>query len=426
MGRIIKWLLLCTLLLALAIPLGIYFLVLSDAPMALPISQTEQQDLTRIKTAVERQLAQTDANGRSTLHLNEKDVNTALSFGIEVANMPFLEGAALDLDNDQAVLRGSVALPIKLGRRFVDFHATLQADGNTPHIEHLQLGVLPLPAALLQRIEDKVYEALRTRDDLRLARNTWQSIEDIRIEQQLLTVDYRLSRAALGGNSNNKFLTQQMNAEAVEAYIAYLEPISNRLSSSRFPLMGMLAPAFELAEQRSAEGNSPVMENSAALLSVAMYTADPNVLEVLGLGDQFGYPSRRLSLTLHRQTDLAAHFLTSALISLFAGDQIANLAGLQKELNDANGGSGFSLEDLMADRAGARFAQKITANKSSAQRAQQKLAGMLYDDELLPNPDALPKDQGNISSLSDAKYKAQLRRYERQIDGLLRGLSLYQ
>lgn len=281
---------------------------------------------------------------------------------------------------------------------------------------------------MLRQLEARGWEMFKTDERFSSYRSTWESIEDITIENHQLNIVYRITSSTIDSVAarQQKLLLEQIDADSVEIHLAHLEPISQKISSGRYPLMGMLVPAYELARQRTAEGHDPVMENSAALLSLAMYTADPGVIELMGLGDRFGYPGRRMTLTVHRRPDLASHFLTSALISMFAGDQVAGLIGMQKELDDSQSSSGFSLADLVADKAGIRFAERATANPASARRTQDQLVQLLYDDELVPKPSELPQMEQDLASVDERELEAQLARIDRQIDNLLARIPLYQ
>jgi hypothetical protein len=63
--------------------------------------------------------------------------------------------------------------------------------------------------------------------------------------------------------------------------------------------------------------------------------------------------------TIHGRGDLAQHFAVSAALTALLGAKGAESIGLQKELMDSHGGSGFSFVDLAADTAGTAFASTI-------------------------------------------------------------------
>jgi hypothetical protein len=430
MGRLLKLLFLCGLLALLLGPLAVYFLILTDKPMALPAGHLEQQDLVRVQRLVAQQISQADPEGRVTLRLGEKDINTAITFALQTANTAILDGADFKLDEDYATLIGNLQLPLDIGRHFVSYQARLEADGEQPHITELRLGYLSVPAGLLKWLETRAMDLLYSEKRLSSYRDTWETIEQITIADRQLSIVYRITQAVIKGvaSRQKKLLPEQIDTDIVEMYLSLLEPISQKVGSRRYSLSGMLGPAYELARQRSLQGHDPVVENSAALLSLAMYTADPTVLQLMGLDDRVGSPSQPMALTLHRRRDLASHFLSAALISLFAGDQVADLIGMQKELNDSQSSSGFSVADLVADKAGIRFAELATSSPDSARQLQDQLTQLLYDDQLLPSPDALPQRdiEDELARLDESELEAYLAGIDRQIAKLLAAIPLYQ
>ena len=46
--------------------------------------------------------------------------------------------------------------------------------------------------------------------------------------------------------------------------------------------------------------------------------------------------------------------------------RLSDVIGLYKEIEDSRGGSGFSFNDIAADRAGTRFGEKAVASEDSA------------------------------------------------------------
>ena len=81
----------------------------------------------------------------------------------------------------------------------------------------------------------------------------------------------------------------------------------------------------------------------------------------------------------------------------------------------------------MADKAGIRFAE-LAAAPGTAQRLQTDVAGLVYDDQLLPRPSALPQQDvtQQLATLSDAEIEPYLAGLNRQIALLLARVPLYQ
>ncbi|MDB4304278.1 hypothetical protein N9934_05770, partial [Desulfosarcina sp.] len=126
----------------------------------------------------------------------------------------------------------------------------------------------------------------------------------------------------------------------------------------------------------------------AMLLTLAMY--------VLGIdvGRYVDAPveSRqlRMFLTLLGRHDLAQHFTVSAALTVSAGGGLANAVGLFKELDDSRDGTGFSFDDLLADRAGVRLAELATGNEKQARLLQQRMSSELSEPDFMPPIDNLP------------------------------------
>jgi len=429
MGRLFKLLFGCALLALLLSPVAIYYLALATGPMALPTPHLSQEDINRLQRLLYQQRPTDNADSIRVIKLGEQELNTAAIYGMQTLKLTALQGVTVSLDERRGTLRGSVELPVDLSRRYLNFEATLQPEGKTLNLERLRLGYVPLPAPLLRWLEQRATEQLLHHASLAELRATWEAIQDVRVRDYQLQISYRNNKAMMDSVASHqeKLLLDRIDAALVERYLAHLEPISQGLRGNRYPLLGLMSPAFELARQRSGAGGSPPMENTAALVSLAMYAADPVLLEFTRLGSRFGQPAKRLELTLHRRKDLAQHFVTSALISLFAGDKLAEFMGLQKELNDSQTYSGFDLADLMADKAGIRFAE-LAAAPGTAQRLQTDVAGLVYDDQLLPRPSALPQQDvtQQLATLSDAEIEPYLAGLNRQIALLLARVPLYQ
>ncbi len=429
MGRLLKLILIASLLILLLSPLAVYFLVFSNKPMALPVEQLDGNEIMRVQRLVAQQVARSNDAGLATLSLTEKDLRTALAFGRQAAKLPLLEGAALALEDEHLQVFGNLRLPVVPGRDVVNFRAKLGTDGRHPTITSLKLGYIDVPTPLLAWLQQRALELLETDQRLANANKTWESIEQFGISDQRIDIVYQITPEIIGSVTakQKKMLLEQVDTQRVERYNQLLEQITRKTAAERYPLTGMLGPAYDLARKRTAAGFDAVEENSAALIALGLYSGDPKVIQMTGLGNLLALPSRRLSLTLHRRNDLATHFMTAALISLFAGDQVADLMGMQKELDDSQSSSGFGLADLVADKAGIRFSYLATINDQSARQLQDELSHLLYDDELLPSPDDLPQLDiaGDLARLDDSELEPYLANIERRITELLRRIPLY-
>lgn len=112
--------------------------------------------------------------------------------------------------------------------------------------------------------------------------------------------------------------------------------------------------------------------------------------------------------TVHGREDLLMHFTVSAALSVALSPQLAESAGVLKELKDAQGGSGFSFVDLSADLAGIEFATQLAEHPERLTQIAEQLKIVDY----LPPIEGLAEglDAGRFvseyGSPSDDRYQA--------------------
>ena len=94
------------------------------------------------------------------------------------------------------------------------------------------------------------------------------------------------------------------------------------------------------------------------------------------------------TVTLDGRDDFPKHFLISAAIAAEAGSPLADAIGLYKEVEDSRGGSGFSFNDIAADRAGTRFGELAV---KAPRKLQAALAAGVRERDFMPNVSDLPE-----------------------------------
>lgn len=193
---------------------------------------------------------------------------------------------------------------------------------------------------------------------------------------------------------------------AVAAQLLNLHIHAAHLQASGERFHDALQLAFRLAQVRS-RVSDPVAENQGAVLALAMVFGDPDVALAAGLSrdpDVAALGERIGPLHLWGRVDWAQHFLLSAAFAQVATARVSNAVGLAKEQMDANGGSGFSFTDLLADRAGTAFGRRLGGRAEDAQRLQAHLAGTWRPGDIAPSPNGLP--EGMQAAEFAARYGA--------------------
>ncbi|MDB5846260.1 MAG: hypothetical protein JWP29_12 [Rhodoferax sp.] len=181
----------------------------------------------------------------------------------------------------------------------------------------------------------------------------------------------------------------------IDAYTRVLgDAAASDAEAGPLPLARLMQALLQAAAVRSdAGGATAVAENRAALLALAQFVNAEALSSLVTALVPAGTPR---PITLNGRTDTAQHFTVSAALTAVAGAEMSDAVGLYKELSDAQGGSGFSFNDLAADRAGTRFAARATAGESGARRQQRAFMAPTPASDpgmvLLPSVDDLPED----------------------------------
>ena len=220
-------------------------------------------------------------------------------------------------------------------------------------------------------------------------------------------------------------------ALAVRPYFDHLLQATTA-SRHRLELDRLINLAFGLAQERSLAAGNATRENAAAIVAVATFAGHPRIGGLYRLGLDNDDVRRRVlkqlgHVRLHGRNDLARHFWVSAAVTVIANPAVSDMLGLLKEeLDSGQGGSGFSFVDLMADRAGTRFAEFATADQTSAQLVQQRLT--LVEDvdwKLMPEPRVLPEGLSETElverygGIGGPGYRALVQQIEARLDALI-------
>jgi hypothetical protein len=110
-----------------------------------------------------------------------------------------------------------------------------------------------------------------------------------------------------------------------------------------------------------------VVENRAAIVVLTFYANGKGLAAIVPAARAWPRPAAH-TMTLYGRDDFSKHFLVSAALAANAGGPLADAVGLYKEVDDARVGSGFSFNDIAADRAGTRFGEFAAGNKETAAR----------------------------------------------------------
>jgi hypothetical protein len=102
---------------------------------------------------------------------------------------------------------------------------------------------------------------------------------------------------------------------------------------------------------------------------------------------------------------------------------LADAVGLYKEVADSRGGSGFSFNDLAADRAGSKFGE-YAADRANARALQEKLRAGISERDIMPPAADLPESmhekefKRRFGGVDAPEYKNMIGEIERRVAAL--------
>jgi hypothetical protein len=149
-----------------------------------------------------------------------------------------------------------------------------------------------------------------------------------------------------------------------------------------------MQPLFQLAKYRSNKGEA-VAENRAVILVLTFYVNQRDLNKIIPQSKTWPRVTLR-TVTLNDRDDFPKHYLISAMLAAYAGTPLADAVGLFKEIEDSRGGSGFSFNDIAADRAGTRMGELAIGNEQRAKKIQMLMAAAKESD-IMPVTTDLPE-----------------------------------
>jgi len=380
---------------------------LSATPLLAPHAPLSAQDMQRARQILQSHQRQGPHQTKSVI-LGARDLELVANLLLQ----QHLEGGvAVTIQDDRLIARAALHLPLLPARPWLNIQLELREQARKPNLLQLRIGELTMPPPMAKWLLARLLAVFYQTPHSRLAREV---IDDVRLQNGRLTLRYqwtpelaRRARATLVGETD---AVAHAYAQALEQAIAG--------QSRRVGLAKLLPPLFALAAVRSDMGN-PLQENLALLRVLGAWAEHGRAAQLLGLGVE-GLPPFRARL--RGREDLARHFLLSAMLAAHGGGSLADAAGVYKELSDADGGSGFSFMDLLADRAGIRFGLAATTSVEAARRFQARLAAGVSQTDLLPAMPSLTEGldlasfRRSYQNLDSPRYRKVMAEIERRLE----------
>lgn len=266
---------------------------------------------------------------------------------------------------------------------FVNLAAILRDGTPYPIIERVRVGSLPVPAGLAEWLLARFFARVFNGTDI----NRFETVvQNVTFGTSGIAMRYEW-HADLAETLRTALVTPD-NEERLRVYHQRLVHVSESLAPGSISLVDVLSPVFGLAAERSKQSD-PVLENRAAILVLSAYVNGQSLSAVVPSARRWP-TARRHRVTLNGRDDFPKHFIISAALAANTGGPFADAVGLYKEVADSRGGSGFSFNDIAADRAGSRLGE-LAERPDLAHRLQQRLSEKLTERSVMPETNDLPE-----------------------------------
>lgn len=325
-----------------------------------------------------------------TVSLRAADVDVAINY---LAGRYAGGSAEALFGSDRVTVRGSIRADSLPGRPYVNLESEVVAATAIPEIRRVRVGRLPVPAGVAQWLARQALGMTFTGDDLDMMA---RAIRQVTLEAQGATITYEWDSDII--DTVRAALVDSNDRARLRAYQEALADTLQAVRGNTVPLIQLMQPMFALARERS-QSEDPVAENRAAILVLTLYANGHSLRDVVPEAREWRRPARR-GVRLNRRGDLAQHYTVSAVLSANTGGPFANAVGIYKEVADSRGGSGFSFDDIAADRAGSRMGT-MAETPTTARLLQERLSAATTEAIIMPAIDDLP------GGLSEAEFQRQ-------------------
>jgi hypothetical protein len=295
----------------------------------------------------------------------------------ELATVAAMSGRAAGLDrvslapeNSRAHLQVSRGLPLGF---WLNLHAFVAPDAKGRPSVRGRVGHLPLPAFLAHGAIDVVAQVLRMRGATVLPLD--QMVQQLRLDARGMSAVVNLPPNSRVLQTLGGLRADLVDTSGITAHYCRLAGVKR---SEPELLAGAVNRAF-------AAGDGSAADNRSIFIALALLVAQMDAGALpdgeKALFRKCGKPQSQF--LLQGRADLAKHWTVSAAITAYLGTDASLTLGTWKEISDSGeGGSGFSLVDLAADRSGAFSAQRGTDEEQAG--AVQHWLAQATDDDLLP------------------------------------------
>jgi uncharacterized protein YfiM (DUF2279 family) len=390
-------------------------LIIEEEPHVVrPVALTPEH-IERAKNIINAHRRQANSRLLSRVNILSADLDIAANY---LANHFGKGRAQVNFAKRQAKVHLSFPLPTDLVDGYINFAITIAQTNNLPQIQSVQIGNLPLPNFVTNTLISKGIEWLRHHPEYH---KSLDAIKFIYISKHEISVLYRRE----GGFSQIKTGIAMLNEQELAQlfrYQSFLAQYTRRNNTRTISLAELLPPLMQLAAKHSINGDAK-SENRAAILVTTLHVLGVQIKSLVPEAKKWPRPISQV-VTIDKRNDFAKHFMLSAAITAYTDTVLSDAIGLYKEIEDSRSGSGFSFNDIAADRAGTRFGERAITNQTSARQLQKLVSAGLTDVDLMPPwsdlPESMPEAEfkQRFGGIDTPAYQQMVREIEKRVAAL--------
>ena len=340
--------------------LGCMYLAFGNPPKPIELPNIEGSDVKYVSNSMKRISKKLNKNPQKTqIYFSEQELNSlfvlAHQANPEVAARSKIENSRAQVDISFPLVWRNLKIRIFVSAAIGDSDQSIRW-------KKFKIGSLPLSNFFANTLFRLAFSYIVGRD---YAHKMLNGLDKITIKQNKIYVSFvpptsfeqnvgHLAKQLRFHSGNHLKLDEPQ----IRKYLTFIAKRANSTNKLGQILSVLLT---ETGKSTITDSRLHADENIAAFTALGIYTepqlfrhvVDKDVMDALSQ-----MPS--IAITLNGRSDLARHFIVSAILKLLTDTGISEGIGEFKELLDSlNGGSGFSFIDLAADRAGILFAQVL-------------------------------------------------------------------
>lgn len=350
---------------------------------------------------------------RRTISISASDLDLAANY---LAHQYGRGSARVRLHSSAAQAGASLRLPLIPTELYLNVDATLAENESLARLDSLRVGTVAVPVWVAHWAIPRLLPLLAQDFDYNAFIN---AVKKVDVSEAKLAVTYEW-QAELGDQIRAVLIPPE-EQKRLRVYHDRLVEVSQSLPAKSVSMTELLIPLFKLAAERS-DGKPAAAENRAALLVLTVYINGRSLDKIIPDAKNWPRPAKH-GVLLNRRDDFPKHFIISAALAANAGGPLADAVGLYKEVADSRGGSGFSFNDIAADRAGSTFGEHAVQS-ATARTLQKKMRAGIGERDIMPATADLPEFmqeaefKRRFGSIDAPEYKKMMVEIERRIAAL--------